>query len=95
MFANVPPALCWWGFLLLMFTNIPKSLKEESRIGAKAFESSSFHYTPKPHLHKTAVMRRSFKFLNQIFLEQLHHNVFYFHLIPYFPSLIDANDLKF
>ena len=26
---NVPPALSWWGFLLLMFTNIPKSLKEK------------------------------------------------------------------
>ncbi|ESU18455.1 hypothetical protein FCR2A7T_29370 [Flavobacterium cauense R2A-7] len=22
---NVPPALCWWGFLLLTITNIPKS----------------------------------------------------------------------
>ncbi len=38
MLYNVPPALCWWGFLLLMLTNIPKSLEDNFQKKQRLFE---------------------------------------------------------
>ncbi|ESU25232.1 hypothetical protein FLJC2902T_31740 [Flavobacterium limnosediminis JC2902] len=52
--ANVPPALCSGGFLLLTFTNIPKSLKGKSFFKEELHSLTIPNKSLNPPLHKTA-----------------------------------------
>lgn len=52
---NVPGLCVRWGFLLLIFTNIPKRLNEKNEIKEENTNTKTLPIILKPHLHKTLV----------------------------------------